>query len=179
VWWGTQISEHVSEQIIRVGWDWVHLVRRPLFGLMYQPRMMDKYGAFGGMRIGRGNRSTRRKPATVPLRSPQIPNDVPLHLTRRLTAWAMARSVWTKSSLEIPYTPERNSPLLWTAISDWLMIAMTSREVNRRHARPFVRSGMQLHVVYTPFLFAYWHMSPLCCAFLNIVVCRPVAKYWL
>jgi hypothetical protein len=24
-----------------VGWDWVHLVRRPLFGLLYQPRMMD------------------------------------------------------------------------------------------------------------------------------------------
>jgi hypothetical protein len=22
-----------------VGWDWVHLVRRPLFGIVYQPRM--------------------------------------------------------------------------------------------------------------------------------------------
>jgi hypothetical protein len=28
-------------QIFGVGWDWVHLVRRPLFGLLYQPRMMD------------------------------------------------------------------------------------------------------------------------------------------
>jgi hypothetical protein len=23
-----------------VGWDWVHLVRQPLFSLLYQPRMM-------------------------------------------------------------------------------------------------------------------------------------------
>jgi hypothetical protein len=30
---------------------------------------------FGGMRIGRGNRSTRRKPAPVPLHPPQIPHD--------------------------------------------------------------------------------------------------------
>jgi hypothetical protein len=37
-------------------------------GLLYQPRIIDDddYGAFGGMRIGRGNRSTRRKPAPVP-----------------------------------------------------------------------------------------------------------------
>jgi hypothetical protein len=44
-----------------VGWDWVHLVRRPLTGLLYQPRMIDdECGAVGGMRTGRGNRSTRR-----------------------------------------------------------------------------------------------------------------------
>jgi hypothetical protein len=38
-------------------------------GLLYQPRMIDDdgYGAVGGMRIGRGNRSTRRKPTPVPL----------------------------------------------------------------------------------------------------------------
>jgi hypothetical protein len=24
-----------------MGWDWVHLVRRPLTGLLYQPRMTD------------------------------------------------------------------------------------------------------------------------------------------
>jgi hypothetical protein len=45
-------------------------------GLLYQPRMIDDhYGAVGGMRIGRGNRSTRRKPAPVPLCPPQIPHD--------------------------------------------------------------------------------------------------------
>jgi hypothetical protein len=41
-----------------VVWDGVHLVRRPLIGLLYQPRMIDEYGASGGVRIGRGNRST-------------------------------------------------------------------------------------------------------------------------
>jgi hypothetical protein len=34
-------------------------------------------GEFGGMMIDRGNRSTRRKPAPVPLCSPQIPHTVP------------------------------------------------------------------------------------------------------
>jgi hypothetical protein len=32
-------------------------------------------GAIGGMKIGRGNRSTRRKPAPAPLCPPQIPLD--------------------------------------------------------------------------------------------------------
>jgi hypothetical protein len=32
-------------------------------------------GEFGGMKIGRGNRSTQRKPAPVPLCPPQIPLD--------------------------------------------------------------------------------------------------------
>jgi hypothetical protein len=32
-------------------------------------------GAIGGMKIGRGNRSTRRKPAPAPFCPPQIPFD--------------------------------------------------------------------------------------------------------
>jgi hypothetical protein len=32
-------------------------------------------GEFGGMKIGRGNRSTQRKPAPAPLCPPQIPLD--------------------------------------------------------------------------------------------------------
>jgi hypothetical protein len=32
-------------------------------------------GEIGGMKIGRGNRSTRRKPAPAPLCAPQIPLD--------------------------------------------------------------------------------------------------------
>jgi hypothetical protein len=54
-------------------------------------------GAVGGMRIGRGNRNTRRKPTPVPLCPPQIPHDLTCTRTRaaavrslRLTAWAMA-----------------------------------------------------------------------------------------
>jgi hypothetical protein len=47
-------------------------------GLLYQPQVIGDgdCGAVGGMRIGRGNRSTRRNPAPVPLRAPQIPHDL-------------------------------------------------------------------------------------------------------
>jgi hypothetical protein len=55
-------------------------------GLLYQPRMIDDddddYGAVGGIRIGRGNRSTRRKPVPVPLYPPQIPHDLTCDQTR-------------------------------------------------------------------------------------------------
>jgi hypothetical protein len=46
-------------------------------GLLYKPQRIDEgdCGAIGGMKIGRGNRSTRRKPAPAPLCSPQIPHD--------------------------------------------------------------------------------------------------------
>jgi hypothetical protein len=38
-------------------------------GILYKPQMMDEgdCGAIGGIKIGRGNRSTRRKPAPAPL----------------------------------------------------------------------------------------------------------------
>jgi hypothetical protein len=38
-------------------------------GLSYQSQMIgdDDCGGIGGMKIGRGNRSTRRKPAPAPL----------------------------------------------------------------------------------------------------------------
>jgi hypothetical protein len=85
-----------------LGWDWVHLVRQPLIGLLYQPWMIDddddECGAIGGMRIGRGNQSSRRKLNPVPLCPPQIPHDLTWARTRAavvgswwLTAWAMAR----------------------------------------------------------------------------------------
>jgi hypothetical protein len=47
--------------------------------LLYQPQMIDDdgyCGATGGMKIGRENRSTRRKPAPVLLCLPQIPHDL-------------------------------------------------------------------------------------------------------
>jgi hypothetical protein len=45
-------------------------------GLLYKPQMIkeDDCGAIGGMKIGRGNRSTRRKPAPAPHCPPQIPH---------------------------------------------------------------------------------------------------------
>jgi hypothetical protein len=69
-------------------------------GLLYKPQTIDEddCGAIGGMKIGRENRSTRRKPAPTPLCPPQIPRDQTRDRTRaaavgsqRLTAWAMAR----------------------------------------------------------------------------------------
>jgi hypothetical protein len=42
----------------------------------------DECGAVGGMRIGRGNRSNKRKPALLPLRPPQIPHDLKWARTR-------------------------------------------------------------------------------------------------
>jgi hypothetical protein len=43
-------------------------------GLLYKPQMIDEgdCGAIGGIKIGRGNQSTRRKPARAPLCPPQI-----------------------------------------------------------------------------------------------------------
>jgi hypothetical protein len=38
--------------------------------------MVDEYGAVGGMKIGWGNLSTRRIPATVPLCPPQMLHDM-------------------------------------------------------------------------------------------------------
>jgi hypothetical protein len=50
----------------------------------YQPRMIDnECGAVDGMRIGKGNKSTRRKPAPVPLRPLQIPHDLRSYPGRR------------------------------------------------------------------------------------------------
>jgi hypothetical protein len=58
----------------------------------------DDYGAVGWMTIGRGNRSTWRKPATIPFCPPQIPHELTWDRTRaaavgtrRLTTLAMAR----------------------------------------------------------------------------------------
>jgi hypothetical protein len=46
-------------------------------GLLYQPWMIGDgdCGEIGEIKIGRGNRSTRRKPAPAPLCPPQIPHD--------------------------------------------------------------------------------------------------------
>jgi hypothetical protein len=52
-------------------------------GLFYQPQMIDdECGAVGGMKIGRGNRRTRGKPAPMPLCPPQITHDASRARTR-------------------------------------------------------------------------------------------------
>jgi hypothetical protein len=86
-----------------IEWDWQlsPLDTSATDSPLYRPRMIkDKEcGAIDGIRIGRGNRSTRREPASVPLCPPQIPHDLTRARTWaasveiwRITAWTMARS---------------------------------------------------------------------------------------
>jgi hypothetical protein len=53
------------------------LALRPLLAFLYQPQMIGEgdCGAIGGMKTGRGNWSTLRKPAPAPLCPPQMPLD--------------------------------------------------------------------------------------------------------
>jgi hypothetical protein len=80
-----------------VGWNWVHLVLRPLLAYRTSARWSTRdgdCGAIGRMKNGWGNRSTQRKPAPMPVCPPQIPRDqtrVAVVGSQRLTAWAMAR----------------------------------------------------------------------------------------
>jgi hypothetical protein len=72
-------------------------------GLLYQPLMIDDgdCGSIGGMKIGRGNWSTRRKPAPATLCPPQMPNAhtrarsqaADAVVSQRLTAWANVRPI--------------------------------------------------------------------------------------
>jgi hypothetical protein len=49
---------------------------------LVQPRIVDEYRAFGGMRIVRGNRSTQTKHTPVSLYPPQVPPDLTWGRTR-------------------------------------------------------------------------------------------------
>jgi hypothetical protein len=60
-----------------VGWDWVQLVRPPLV-VRCSSYGWWMCGTFGLMRIGRGNRSTRRKPVPVLLFPQKLPYDLTL-----------------------------------------------------------------------------------------------------
>jgi hypothetical protein len=95
---------HQFTTFVYLGWgetDWVHFVRWPLFSLLYQPRMIDddEYGVVRGTKIGRGDRSTQRKPVSLSVCPPQIPHDLTWDRTRaaavgsrRLTLWVISRS---------------------------------------------------------------------------------------
>jgi hypothetical protein len=57
-----------------VGWDFGYCDH--YWPIVPAPGDSDgEYGEIVGMEIGRGNRSTRRKPAPAPLYPPQIPHD--------------------------------------------------------------------------------------------------------
>jgi hypothetical protein len=84
----------------------------------------DECGAVGRMRIGRGNRSTRRKPSQVLLCPQQISHDLTRARIRaaavgcqRLNAWAMALPIWDLVCRIHP-PEDRNQ---WTAIVNTVM----------------------------------------------------------
>jgi hypothetical protein len=64
--------------LLLVGWDEVPSTA-VTSGLLYKSQMIDEDDceAIDGIKIGRGNRSTRRKPAPAPFCLPQIPDDRP------------------------------------------------------------------------------------------------------
>jgi hypothetical protein len=70
----------------------------------------DDYGAVGGMRIDRGNRSTRRKPVPVPLCPPQIPYDLTCDRTGAAAVGLINSNSGVKSSLQPCITSEFNIP---------------------------------------------------------------------
>jgi hypothetical protein len=84
-----------------VGWSGTSsLLLRPLLAYCSIVMDDDECGAIGGM-LGRGNRSTRIKPAPMPLCPPQISHGMNLARTqaaavgsRRLTAWATDGQDW-------------------------------------------------------------------------------------
>jgi hypothetical protein len=97
----------------------------------------DECGAVSAMRIGRGNLSTRRKPAPVLLCPPQIPHDLTRARTlttavrsRRLIVWDMTRhsSIW----LFLPRTLD----FAWLTFRPWRW---------RRHSAPKCRSTFTLY----------------------------------
>jgi hypothetical protein len=105
-----------------MGWEWVHLVLRPLFGLLYQPQMRndDDCGAIGGMRIDTVNRSTSRKFAPVPLGPPQIPHDLTRSRTRatavgsrRLTAWLRLTAIFLLITVQLEGLIRRSYRKSW------------------------------------------------------------------
>jgi hypothetical protein len=71
------------------------MILRFLFNSVNE-RVINIYGAVGGMKNGRGNRSTRRMQSPLPRFPPKITHDLPWDRTRadavggrRLTAWTM------------------------------------------------------------------------------------------
>jgi hypothetical protein len=75
--------------------------------LLYKPQMIYEgdCGAIGVMKIGRGNRSTQRKPAPAPFCPPQIPHDQTRPRTRAVAVglcdgWSQFFVCWDRN---VPY----------------------------------------------------------------------------
>jgi hypothetical protein len=76
-------------------------------------------GEIGGMMIGRGNRSSRIKPAPVPLCPPQTPHTAGTWIraatveSQQLTAWTTARPKILPCRESNPGRPARSPSLYW------------------------------------------------------------------
>jgi hypothetical protein len=111
-------------------------------------------GEFGGMKIGMGNRSTRRKPAPAPLCPPQIPLDQTRVQTRaaavvsqRLTAWAMARPkrylvFFTESR---PVLGVTHFPIQWILVFVSLVIMQMGCETDYSQQSNVQTKNMWIH----------------------------------
>jgi hypothetical protein len=86
--WGNLFHDNLFF-ITFFGWGGGETESTCYVGLLYQPRMIDEYRAFGGMRTGRGNQSRPRKPAPVPLCSQKIQHELTWPRTR-LPQWEVA-----------------------------------------------------------------------------------------
>jgi hypothetical protein len=100
-------------------------------------------GENGGMKIGRGNRSTRRKPAPAPLCPPQIPHDQTRARTRTAAAYMHTRAyeVWkfcdkirTLDCMAVVGVEVLTSVVMKSAVF-WDETPCSLLEVNRRFGR--------------------------------------------
>jgi hypothetical protein len=88
LWWTLRQKRRTLHRIINIiiisGVRLSPLGTAATTGLLYQSQMIDDgdCGTIGGMKIGRGNRSARRKPAPVSLCIPQILRDLTRVRTR-------------------------------------------------------------------------------------------------
>jgi hypothetical protein len=135
-------------------------------GLLYQRQMIDDGDceASGGIKIGRGNRSTRRKPAPAPLCPQQISHDQTRARTRaaavvsqRLTTWDLSiyLSIYLSMALQpfvglgrsvsflILYTVGR-TPWTWEqSVASPLPTHRTTRTYNKRTQTSMPRVGFE------------------------------------
>jgi hypothetical protein len=101
-------------------------------GLLYQPQIIDDAdcGAIDEIKIGAGNRSTRRKPAQAQLCPPQIPYDLGSNsgrrggktATNRLSYGAAVYQSYNIYKLNGYVSPESRPPLWSSDQSSWLQI---------------------------------------------------------
>jgi hypothetical protein len=154
-----------------MGWDEFLLAPRPLFGLLYQSQIIeDDCGEIGGMRIGRGNRSTRRKPAPVPLCPQQIPHDLTRARTRAAAVgnWRLTPDLWHGQLLEyVSFNTRLNMRLQHNGAPPHY-----SRKLHQRLSKFILRirlvaelelklPGLHAHLTWIPFFFyaGLWRRS--------------------